>query len=102
MAFPDSLRQAQQMRLLEQAAGGMVIYPSFTDGVPSCSSPAAAAAAASAEVKGHEIRPCRRQEFFEHVGRQMLEGGVLLTISALAEHLNAVVQVNVEAGTLPV
>ncbi|KAK9915992.1 hypothetical protein WJX75_007069 [Coccomyxa subellipsoidea] len=67
-SFTDSLRQARSMRLLDQVAGGMVIYPSFTE--------TASPRAASAETSGRGLAPCRRQEFFEHAGRQMLQGGV--------------------------
>lgn len=66
-AFKDSLKQALSMRLLDQVAGGMVIYPSFSD-VASPRTP-------PAETSGREALPCRRQDFFEHAGRQMLEGG---------------------------
>ena len=74
-SFKDSLRQAQSMRLLDQVAGGMVIYPSFTE--------AASPRAAPAETSGRDVPPCRRQEFFEDAGRQMLQGGVH-TFSSMA------------------
>lgn len=66
-AFKDSLKQALLMRLLDQVAGGMVLYPSFTD--------AASPRTPPAETSGREALPCKRQDFFEHAGRQMLEGG---------------------------
>lgn len=69
-SFSDSLRQAQAMRLLDQVAGGMVIYPSFTD------APTPRAASTPAETAVGDVAPCRRQEFFEYAGRQMLQGGV--------------------------